>query len=118
VIPAVAPHFTIDVLSRDIPIPEGKSFSSDDQQYGEMGKFDLGALISFEGQHLKRDRLELKWIIDDLVMQRETIVFQPEPGAKQTIMKKYGNEPTPGNYRITLEQKGQILKSFTFQITK
>jgi serine/threonine protein kinase len=116
--PPVAPHFTIDVLSRDNPIEEGKSFSSDDPKFGELGKFDLGALISFEGQHLKRDRLELKWIIDDLVMQRETVIFQPEPGAKQTIMTKYGNEPTPGNYRITLEQKDHILKSFTFQITK
>ena len=111
--------FTIDVLSRgDHRIENGSSFPFLDQQLGEMGQGDLEALVSFEGQHLKRDRLELKWILDKVVMDRKTIVFQRDPGAKQTMIVKYGNEPTPGNYTITLEQKGRVVQSFTFRITQ
>jgi serine/threonine protein kinase len=114
-----AQGFTIDVLSRgDHRIENGSSFPFLDQQLGELGQGELTALVSFEGRHLQRDRLELKWIVDDIVWDRKAIVFQREPGAKQTMIVKYGNEPTPGYYRVTLEQKGRVIQSFTFRITQ
>ena len=116
--PPTTLQFTIDVLSRGTSIENGSTFPSADPKLGEMGQGDLAALISFEGQHLKRDRLELKWILDNVVMERKTVTFQLDAGAKHTTMVPYGNEPTPGNYRITLEQKGRVVQSFMFRITQ
>jgi len=114
----ITPQFTIDVLSRGTNrIDPGLSFSAADEQLGEMAQGDLKALITFEGQHLKSDLLELKWIIDNVVMERKTIKLPLDPGAKHTVMVPYGNEPTPGFYRITLEQRGRLVQTFTFRIT-
>jgi hypothetical protein len=114
----ITPQFTIDVLSQGTNrIDPGLSFSAADPQLGEMAQGDLKALITFEGQHLKSDRLELKWIIDNVVMERKTVILPLDPRAKHAVMVTYGNEPTPGTYRITLEQKGRLVQSFTFRIT-
>lgn len=113
----ITPQFTIDVLSQGNRIDPGLSFSAADPQLGEMAQGDLKALITFEGQHLKSDRLELKWIIDNVVMERKTVILPPDPRAKHAVMVTYGNEPTPGTYRVTLEQKGRLVQSFTFRIT-
>ena len=122
---AIAPTaqgFAIDVLSRGTNrIENGSSFPFLDRQLGELGLGDLAALVSYEGQHLPRGSLRIEWIVGDTVMDSKPVVFPRAPGAKLAVMVKYGNEPSPGSYRIALilkdRTKDRTVQSFNFRIT-
>jgi hypothetical protein len=117
--PVSAPHFTIDVLSRGThPIENGSSFPFLDPQLGELGLGDLTALVGFEGQRLPRGPLKLEWTMDGQVMDSKAVMFKREPGAKHAELVEYGNEPSPGSYRITLKLKDREVQSFNFRITR
>lgn len=114
---ATTPGFTIDILSREQRIENNSIFSFRDPKLGGLGLGDLSALVGFEGRRLQRDHLELKWTVDDVPMGSKAIKFQS--GDKQTIMVKYGNEPTVGRYKITLVQNNKrVVQSFAFEITQ
>lgn len=113
----LTPHFSIDVLSRGTRIESGSSFPLLDPQLGELGQGDLTALVSFEGQHLPRGRLQLEWTLDGVVADSKPVVLKPERGAEQATLP-YGNEPSPGTYRITLKLKDRPIQTFTFRITQ
>jgi serine/threonine protein kinase len=111
-------RFTIDVLVRGTQrIENGSSFSLLDPQLGELAPGDLRALVSFEGQHLPRGSLKLEWTLDGVVMDSKVVVLRPEKGAEQTAVVEYGNEPTPGTYRIKLILNGRQVQMFTFRIS-
>jgi len=114
----LTPHFSIDVLSRGTHrIESGSSFPLLDPQLGELGQGDLAALVSFEGQHAPRGRLQLEWTLDGVVADSKPVVLKPERGAQQAMVA-YGNEPSPGTYRITLKLKDRPVGTFTFRITQ
>jgi hypothetical protein len=82
---------------------------------GELGQGDLTALVSFQGQHLPSGRLQLEWTLDGVVADSRPVVLKP--GAQQAMVA-YGNEPSPGTYRITLKLKDRPVGTFTFRITQ
>jgi hypothetical protein len=108
--PTAAQGFTIDILSRGTHrIESGSSFRADDPELGELGHGDLSALINFEGQHMPPGRLTLVWTIDGVVMDSHPAVLKR--------MIEYGNEPSPGTYKIMLKSNGRVVQTFTFRIT-
>jgi hypothetical protein len=112
----LTPRFSIDVLSRGTHrIENGSSFPLLDSQLGELGQGDLTALVSFQGQHLPSGRLQLEWTLDGVVADSKPVVLKP--GAQQAMVA-YGNEPSPGTYRITLKLKDRPVGTFTFRITQ
>jgi len=116
-VPPIA-GFTIDVLVRGTQrIENGSSFPLLSQQFGELAQGDLRALVSFEGQHLPRGSLKLEWTLDGVVMDSKLVVLKPKKGAEQTAVVVYGNEPTPGIYRIKLILNGRQVQMFTFRIS-
>ena len=109
-LPPQAASMELVLYSRQSKIEPGASFSYRDPELGEMAHGDLTAVVQTTGPLLK-GKLTLEWALDDIPMGAPQIVI-PNKAAQ------YGNEPTPGQYRITLRLNGATLKTSTFRITK
>jgi len=104
-----AHDFSIDVYSRNTPLSDGISFASGDPTLGELAQGDLKAMVQYDGVRQSRNKLVLEWSIDQHPMDKKAV--QPNQ------LVEYGNEPTPGYYRIKLLVDGREAKTFSFRIT-
>jgi outer membrane usher protein FimD/PapC len=66
---------------------------------------------------LPHGSLRLDWTLDGVVIYSKVVVLKPERGAEQAAVVEYGNEPTPGTYRIKLILNGRQVQMFTFRIS-
>ena len=105
----VVQQFTILVQSRSHLIEDGASFPHNDIILGEMGQGDLKATVRYDGSRPPRGRLTLEWYVDSTRVESRPVVLE------QTA--EYGNEPTPGAYRVVLKLNDRMVKQFSFQIT-
>ena len=103
--------FTLSVFSRDHPIGRDSSFSSGDQQLGELAAGDLKASVQYDGAQPPRGLLTVDWAIDGQPMGL------PKPVTPNHVVE-YGNEPTAGSYTVTLRLDGRTVQTFTFRITR
>jgi hypothetical protein len=101
--------FSLDVYSRNTPLSDGISFASGDPTLGELAQGDLKAIVQYDGVRQPRNKLVLEWSIDQLPMDKKAVQ------ANQLV--EYGNEPTPGYYRVKLLVDGREAKTFSFRIT-
>jgi len=108
--PPQAHSMELVLRSRDHKIESGISFSYRDPELGEMAHGDLTAVVESTGP-LPRGKLTLDWMVDEIPMGAPQIVVPNRP-------IPYGNEPTPGSYKVTLKLDGNPLKSGIFRITK
>jgi hypothetical protein len=113
--PPIAPavvkrSFTIEVLSRTRRIQRGNSFAIGDPILGELGHGDLKAQVLIDGPPLApSNRLTIEWTVNGVVTDRQ------KPMSPTTLLD-YNNEPTQGDYKVTLRLDGQAVDEFTFRI--
>ena len=108
--PIPARNFTIVVLSRAQPFPIGTSFAINDPKLGELGHGDLKALVRMEGPPVPAGRLTIEWSVNGVVTERQKPVSPNES-------IEYENEPTLGNYKVTIRLDGRSVADFVFRIT-
>lgn len=106
----VAPQelFRIDVFSQGRRIEDGQSFSIVDHELGELSQGDLTARVSYLGAQPPKGPATLEWSIDGIPHDQRPVKLN------QTV--EYGNEPTVGNYTVTLKV-GKVAKKFNFRIS-
>jgi serine/threonine protein kinase len=107
-VPAQASGFDIAVLSRTRKIEPGVSFSYRDPVLGELGHGDLRAFVQASGT-VPKGKLTLEWVVDGVSMDVKTVA--------PNQLVEYGNEPTAGQYRVTLKVDAKPVKTFVFRIT-
>jgi eukaryotic-like serine/threonine-protein kinase len=105
---AVAASFEISIYSRRHKIEPGLSFSYRDPALGELGHGDLQAFVQTNGP-APRGKLTLEWVVDDVPMDVKPVT--------PNQLVEYGNEPTAGQYRVTLKIDSKPIKAFVFRIT-
>jgi serine/threonine-protein kinase len=103
------------IFSRGNEIGAGGSFSMKDPRLGELADGDLRAAISASGP-VPKGRLSVEWWLDKVRMNLKMVAPQ-QLGARGGAVVDYGNEPTPGEYRVILRNETTVLKDFTFRIT-
>jgi serine/threonine-protein kinase len=96
--------------SRERKIEPGTNIPYRDPELGEMALGDLSAVVQTTGPAMK-GKLTLEWSLDDIPMGAPQIVIPNKP-------MPYGNEPTPGQYKIILKLNGAALSTSTFRITR
>jgi serine/threonine-protein kinase len=100
--------FTIEVYSRVRPIKDGDSFDFSDPVRGELAHGDLRAIVTYGGIQPPRGRLTLEWAVDGVSMDRKTVPL--------TQLVEYGNQPTAGDYVLTLYLDRRPVQAFKFTI--
>ena len=106
----LADQFAIDVYSRITKIQYDTSFPADDSILGQMAEGDLKAQVVFSGTVLPKGRFTLEWQLDGI-----------SPGPKPALLNQvveYNAEPTVGSYKVILRLDRNVLKTFTFRITR
>ena len=98
----------LQVYSRGRVIDPGISFSIKDQSLGELALGDLKVAVSV-GSPPPKGQLSVEWLINGLRMDIKPV--------HNSSPVEYGNEPTPGTYRVVLRADKTVLKEFTFRIT-
>lgn len=97
----------LQVYSRDHRVEDGLSFGFKDPTLGELASGELSAVVRGP---VPKGRLMINWFQDDVKMDSKIIVpNRPTP---------YGNEPTPGLYKVVLMVNSKPLKQFIFRITE
>lgn len=103
-----ARSFNIAIFSRDKPVSNGAGFSASDPKLGELAQGDLKARVQYDGVKALRGKLVLEWSLNGIPMDRKTV--SPDQ------LVEYGNEPTAGNYVVTLLVDDHPVQSFAFRI--
>jgi hypothetical protein len=106
--PAAARGFMIEVYSRKRPVKDGDSFAFSDPVRGELAHGDLLAIVTFGGLQPPRGRLTLEWAVGGVSMDWKAVPLNQ--------LVEYGNEPTAGDYVLTLHQDGRPVQTFKFSI--
>jgi serine/threonine protein kinase len=112
---AVEDRVSLSIFSRTKPIEPGLSFSVKDPTLGELAAGDLKVAVSVNGP-LPKGQLSLLWMLDGVPMDLKTVTVKAVEGRGLT-WAEYGNEPTPGTYRVVLTADKKVLKDLTFRIT-
>ena len=102
------------VFSRRNEISAGFNVSMKDPTLGEMSDGDLTAAVSANGP-LPKGRLSVEWWLGNVRMNMKMLTPQ-QLSARGGVVVDYGNEPTPGDYRVILRSETSVLKEFTFRI--
>ena len=107
-VPQGGKGFVLDIYSRDHRLENGTTFSSQDPTLGELGQGDIKAKVTVFGA-LPKGKLMIEWVLDQVPMDAKII--------RPNSVVEYGNEPTPGTYRVVLRLDAKPVQTFTFRIT-
>ncbi|MEO8367741.1 MAG: protein kinase [Candidatus Solibacter sp.] len=105
--------FSLQALSRSVPIPKGAVFGDNDERLGYLGVGHLRCKVKSSGAHAGNGELRLVWYVNGDEMSNK-----PLPPAQGEQVIDYGNLPEPGVYRIKLMAGPAVRAETTFTIKK
>jgi hypothetical protein len=106
---------SLQIFSRNRVVDLSIGISMKDPALGELAEGDLKVAVSVSSP-LPKGRLSVEWLLDGHRMNLKAVDPQQLTSRSGAVLE-YGNEPTPGTYRVVLRAENNILKELTFRIT-